>query len=203
MRRPLFGNGFPVQVNPDSELVVFDAAILPEGVTAFLTAYYYFAPDTIGGAAGVDAQVFSDDGAGTPQILLEDIDNTVMGVLGIIDKGAVLAIDRIPVTGTGRLIVKSEASSDQAFWVVGYFELNAPDTTLDEHVPQRNLQPSKTEISTATAIEVAVPAAVANPTIVTKVLHELTTEYTDELTVFVGVTKDVAAEPEDPIVVVI
>lgn len=205
MRRPLFGNGFPVQVNPGEEVVLFDAA---EGQTPstqghiyFVTAYYYFTPETTGD--GVNAQVFQDSGPGTPQILLEDIDNTIALGLFLVDKGAMLAVDRIPVSGTQRLIVKGEVTgetSDQAFWVMGYFEVDSPDR--DESQISRPLQPNKNQVTTDPC-QISVATSPANDTVITKTLHELTTEYVDEITLFVGLTKDPDAEPAEPIPVVI
>jgi hypothetical protein len=314
MRRPLFGNGYPVPVEPGEEVVVFDASQAQDvgEITFFTTLYYYFSPETreaegspwgdvvltatenidltsavaasvdgvavglnnrvflgsqanpvengiyiaVGTApnswarvpdmgtaadfaenksvkatagdtqkdvqwlyigpvsagipvvdtdpliflskAGVNAQVYVDNGPGTPQILLEDVDNLIATGLFIIDKGAMLAVDRLPITATGRLIIKSEPASTQKFWLLGFYELGAADTS--DVVGQRVLQPNKLAINTQTAFQLKTPAIApgGNPSVQAVAIHELTTEYIDEITLFGGVTSDKGAEPVLP-----
>ncbi len=151
---------------------------------------------------GVNAQVYVDQGPGTNQLLLEDIDHPVGLGLFIVDKGAVLAVDRLPLSGTGRLIVKSEATSGQKFWLLGYFERGV--TGDNAGGADRILQPDIRVINSNTAFELTtggpVPAG-GLPVQAAIPIHQVTTEYIDEITIFAGVSKNADAEPATPIVV--
>jgi len=154
--------------------------------------------------AGVNAQVYVDQGPGTNQILLEDIDNTIGQILFGVDKGAVLAVDRLPLSGTGRLIVKSEAVSSEKFWLLGYFERG--EAGANAGGADRILQPDIRLINTNTAFEITTGGPVAPGGLPFKAaipIHQLTTEYIDEITIFAGVSKNADAEPATPIVVII
>ncbi|MCP4244695.1 MAG: hypothetical protein GY772_29480 [bacterium] len=152
--------------------------------------------------AGVNAQVYVDQGPGTNQILLEDIDNQIALLLFGVDKGAVLAVDRLPLSGTGRLIVKSEPMSSEKFWLLGYFERGV--TGDNAGGADRILQPDIRVINSNTAFELTTGGPVAAGGLPVKAaipIHQVTTEYIDEITIFAGVSKNADAEPATPIVV--
>jgi hypothetical protein len=145
---------------------------------------------------GVNAQVYVDQGPGTAQILLEDIDNLIATGLLLVDKGAVLAVDRLPLSGTGRLVVKSEAISSEKFWLLGYFERGV--TGDNAGGADRILQPDIRVINSNTAFEITTGGPVASGGLPFKAaipIHQLTTEYIDEITVFAGCSKNAEARP--------